>query len=101
MPQPAPGVVSHKKGEPVSVKTIVIANSGRGETGVQVRACGVCHTDLHNREGGITNEFRLSHEAAGSSSRVGHGGAEVDRPMASMSCRTTCPPSGHDLRGGR
>ncbi len=72
MPQPAPGVVSHKKGEPVSVKTIVIANPGRGEGGVQVQACGVSHTDLHHREGGITNEFRLGHEAVGVVEQVGN-----------------------------
>jgi hypothetical protein len=77
MPQPAPGVVSHKKGEPVSVKTIVIANPGRGEAGVQVQACGVCHTDLHYCEGGITNELRLGHETVGVVEQVGQGVAEV------------------------
>ena len=34
---------------------------------VQVQACGVCHTDLHYREGGINDDFPflLGHEAAG------------------------------------
>ena len=37
-----------------------------------VQACGVCHTDLHYREGGINDDFPflLGHEAAG----VGRGG---------------------------
>jgi S-(hydroxymethyl)mycothiol dehydrogenase len=34
---------------------------------VRVQACGVCHTDLHYREGGINDDFPflLGHEAAG------------------------------------
>ena len=34
---------------------------------MQVQACGVCHTDLHYRDGSIDDDFRflLSHEAAG------------------------------------
>jgi Zn-dependent alcohol dehydrogenase len=75
MAQPDPGIVSHEKGEPVSVNPIVIADPGRGEAVVQ--ACGVCHTDLYYREGGITNEFRLGHEAAGVVEQVGQGVAEV------------------------
>ena len=40
---------------------------GPGEALVTVQACGVCHTDLHYREGGINDEFPflLGHEAAG------------------------------------
>src|ERR687898_3144501 len=39
----------------------------------QVQACGVCHTDLHYREGGINDEFPflLGHEAAGVVEAVG------------------------------
>ena len=67
MPQQVRGVVSHKKGEPVSVETIVIPDPGPGEAVVKVQACGVCHTDLHYREGAITDDFPflLGHEAAG------------------------------------
>jgi len=38
-----------------------------------VQACGVCHTDLHYREGGINDEFPflLGHEAAGVVESVG------------------------------
>jgi S-(hydroxymethyl)mycothiol dehydrogenase len=38
-----------------------------------VQACGVCHTDLHYREGGINDDFPflLGHEAAGVVEAVG------------------------------
>ena len=52
---------------PVSVETIVVPDPGPGEAVVSVQACGVCHTDLHYREGGINDDFPflLGHEAAG------------------------------------
>jgi S-(hydroxymethyl)mycothiol dehydrogenase len=61
------GVVSRSKGEPVSLETIVVPDPGPGEALVRVQACGVCHTDLHYREGGIGDDFPflLGHEAAG------------------------------------
>ncbi|GAA3587625.1 S-(hydroxymethyl)mycothiol dehydrogenase [Amycolatopsis ultiminotia] len=79
MSQKVRGVVSLKKGEPVSVETIVIPDPGPGEAVVQVQACGVCHTDLHYREGGINDEFPflLGHEAAGIVESVGEGVTEV------------------------
>ena len=61
------GVVAKNAKEPVSVETIVVPDPGPGEVTVRVQACGVCHTDLHYREGGIGDEFPylLGHEAAG------------------------------------
>ncbi|MGH9096779.1 MAG: alcohol dehydrogenase catalytic domain-containing protein, partial [Acidimicrobiales bacterium] len=61
------GVVAGAKGEPVSLETIVVPEPGPGEARVRVQACGVCHTDLHYREGGINDDFPflLGHEAAG------------------------------------
>ena len=43
-----------------------------------MQACGVCHTDLHYREGGINDEFPflLGHEAAGVVEAVGEGVTE-------------------------
>ncbi len=69
------GVVAKGKGLPVSVETIVIPDPGPGEAVVKVQACGVCHTDLHYREGGINDEFPflLGHEAAGIVESVGAG----------------------------
>ena len=67
------GVVAMAKGEPVQVVTIVVPDPGPGEAVVRVQACGVCHTDLHYREGGINDEFPflLGHEAAGVVEAVG------------------------------
>ncbi|MFC5996994.1 S-(hydroxymethyl)mycothiol dehydrogenase [Pseudonocardia hispaniensis] len=79
MPQQVRAVVAHAKGEPVSVETIVVPDPGPGEAVVAVQACGVCHTDLHYREGGINDEFPflLGHEAAGVVEAVGDGVSEV------------------------
>ncbi|HWD53181.1 MAG TPA: S-(hydroxymethyl)mycothiol dehydrogenase [Acidimicrobiales bacterium] len=61
------GVVAGAKGKPVSLETIVVPDPGPGEARVRIQACGVCHTDLHYREGGINDDFPflLGHEAAG------------------------------------
>ncbi len=66
-------VVARAKGEPVTVETIIVPDPGPGEALVSVQACGVCHTDLHYREGGINDEFPflLGHEAAGVVEAVG------------------------------
>ncbi|MEV4643430.1 S-(hydroxymethyl)mycothiol dehydrogenase [Saccharopolyspora sp. NPDC049426] len=79
MPQEVRGVVSLAQGKPVTVETIVIPDPGPGEAVVQVQACGVCHTDLHYREGGINDEFPflLGHEAAGIVESVGEGVVNV------------------------
>ncbi|MER7640243.1 S-(hydroxymethyl)mycothiol dehydrogenase [Streptomyces sp. NPDC126522] len=72
-------VVARSKGAPVSLETIVVPDPGPGEALVKVEACGVCHTDLHYREGGINDEFPflLGHEAAGVVESVGEGVTEV------------------------
>ena len=57
MPFEVRGVVALAEGRPVSVETIVVPDPGPGEAVVAVQACGVCHTDLHYREGGITADF--------------------------------------------
>src|ERR1700685_3584778 len=69
------GVVATAKGAPVPVDTILVPDPGPGEAVVTVKACGVCHTDLHYREGGINDDFPflLGHEAAGVVESVGPG----------------------------
>jgi S-(hydroxymethyl)mycothiol dehydrogenase len=73
MSQTVRGVVSRKKGEPVELVDVVIPDPAPGEVVVDVIACGVCHTDLTYREGGITDDypFLLGHEAAGTVEAVG------------------------------
>ena len=67
------GVVALAQGQPVSLVTIVVPDPGPGEAVVRIQACGVCHTDLHYREGGISDDFPflLGHEAAGVVEAVG------------------------------
>ena len=73
MAQKVRGVVAKSKGAPVTMETIVVPDPGPGEAVVAVHACGVCHTDLHYREGGINDDFPflLGHEAAGVVESVG------------------------------
>jgi S-(hydroxymethyl)mycothiol dehydrogenase len=79
MPVTVKGVVARSKGAPVEVVDVVVPDPGPGDAVVQVQACGVCHTDLHYREGGINDEFPflLGHEAAGVVEAVGPGVTEV------------------------
>lgn len=79
MPQTVRGVIARAKGQPVTVENIIIPDPGPGEVVVDIEACGVCHTDLHYREGGINDEFPflLGHEAAGIVEAIGAGVTEV------------------------
>ncbi|MFJ2007236.1 S-(hydroxymethyl)mycothiol dehydrogenase [Streptomyces chartreusis] len=72
-------VVARGKGAPVSLETIIVPDPGAGEALVKIEACGVCHTDLHYREGGINDDFPflLGHEAAGVVESVGEGVTDV------------------------
>ncbi len=73
------GVIAGAKGERVSVETVRVPDPGPGEALVRVQACGVCHTDLHYREGAINDDFPflLGHEAAGVVESVGEGVTNV------------------------
>ena len=75
MPQQVRGVIARAKGKSVEIATITIPEPGPGEVVVKIAACGVCHTDLTYREGGINDEFPflLGHEAAGFVENVGAG----------------------------
>jgi S-(hydroxymethyl)mycothiol dehydrogenase len=73
MPQQVQGVIARSVGAPVELVPVNVPDPGPGEAVVQVQACGVCHTDLHYREGGINDNFPflLGHEAAGVVETVG------------------------------
>src|SRR4051812_31622270 len=73
------GVIARDKGKPVEVVDVQVPDPGPGEARVDVQACGVCHTDLHYREGGINHDFPflLGHEAAGVVEAVGDGVSTV------------------------
>lgn len=73
MPHQVQGVIAAKKGAPVSLEPIEVPDPGPGEVLIRVQACGVCHTDLHYRNGGIGDDFPylLGHEVAGIVEAVG------------------------------
>lgn len=79
MPRTSTAVIARSKGAPVELVTIAIPDPGPGEVVVRVQACGVCHTDLHYRDGGIGDDFPylLGHEAAGVVEEVGPGVEQV------------------------
>jgi S-(hydroxymethyl)mycothiol dehydrogenase len=73
------GVVAMSAKAPVTIETVIVPDPGPGEAVVKIEACGVCHTDLHYREGGINDDFPflLGHEAAGTVDAVGPGVTSV------------------------
>jgi S-(hydroxymethyl)mycothiol dehydrogenase len=78
--QEVKGIVARGKGQPVELTSVLVPDPGPGEAVVKVQACGVCHTDLHYREGGINDEFPflLGHEAAGVVESVGEGVKDLE-----------------------
>jgi len=73
------GVVARAKGEPVQITEVLVPDPGPGEALVRVQACGVCHTDLHYKMGGIGDDYPylLGHEAAGVVEAVGDDVTDV------------------------
>jgi S-(hydroxymethyl)mycothiol dehydrogenase len=102
MPHEVRGVVARSKGAQVAIETIVVPDPGPGEALVEVRSCGVCHTDLHYREGGINDEFPflLGHEAAGVVEAVGEGVTDVaPGDFVILNWRAVCGQCRACLRG--
>ncbi len=97
-----PAVVSLAKGAPVVLTEIVVPDPGPGEARVRVQACGVCHTDLHYREGSINDDypFLLGHEAAGVVDAVGDGVTSVSAgDYVVIAWRAPCGTCRSCLRG--
>lgn len=102
MAQQVRGVVAPGRGQPVRIETITVPDPGPGEALVAIQACGVCHTDLHYREGGINDEFPflLGHEAAGVVEQVGDGVTEVEPgDFVILNWRAVCGQCRACLRG--
>jgi S-(hydroxymethyl)mycothiol dehydrogenase len=96
------GIVAREKGAPVSVETIVVPAPGPGEARVRVQACGVCHTDLHYRQGGINDDFPflLGHEAAGIVESVGDNAGDLQvGDYVVLNWRAVCGQCRACLRG--
>lgn len=73
------GVVVREKNAPATIETVIVPDPGPGEAVVDILTSGVCHTDLHYQQGGISDEFPflLGHEATGRVAAVGEGVTEV------------------------
>jgi S-(hydroxymethyl)mycothiol dehydrogenase len=102
MPQHVRAVVALSKGAPVTIETVNVPDPGPGEAVVAVRTCGVCHTDVHYRDGGINDDFpfMLGHEAAGVVEAVGEGVTEVSPGDAViLNWRAVCGQCRACLRG--
>lgn len=102
MSQTVRGVVALSKGAEVSIEQITIPDPGPGEAVVRVQACGVCHTDLHYREGGINDEFPflLGHEAAGIVEEIGEGVTNLEPgDFVVLNWRAVCGNCRACLRG--
>ena len=96
------GVIARSTGAPVEVVDVVVPDPGPGEARVTVQACGVCHTDLHYRNGGIsdTYPFLLGHEAAGTVEAVGPGVTSVaPGDFVILNWRAVCGQCRACLRG--
>ncbi len=102
MPHSVRAVVARAKGEPVTVEIIEVPDPGPGEVLVTVQACGVCHTDLHYREGAINDDFPflLGHEAAGIVEEIGAGVTNVAvGDFVVLNWRAVCGQCRSCLRG--
>ena len=99
--QQVKAVVALSKGAPVSLETILVPDPGPGEAVVRIQACGVCHTDLHYREGGINDDFPflLGHEAAGIVEAVGEGASVEPGDFVILNWRAVCGSCRACLRG--
>src|SRR5258706_14523869 len=89
------GVIARAKDAPVELTTVVVPDPGPGEALVGVQACGVCHTDLHYREGGIGDDFPylLGHEASGIVEAVGPDATRLEAgDFVILRLRAGCGP---------
>ncbi|MCX5383392.1 S-(hydroxymethyl)mycothiol dehydrogenase [Streptomyces sp. NBC_00083] len=102
MAQQVRGVIAPGKNQPVRVETIVVPDPGPGEAVVKIQACGVCHTDLHYKQGGINDDFPflLGHEASGVVESVGEGVTDVaPGDFVILNWRAVCGSCRACLRG--
>lgn len=96
------GVVVRQPGGPARVEEITFEEPGPGEVRVKILTSGVCHTDLHAKEGkfGTAFPYLLGHEATGVVESVGEN---VTRPgvgeTVTLSWRAPCGVCRFCIRG--
>ena len=102
MPHQVRGIIAGAKGATVKLQDILVPDPGPGEALIRVKACGVCHTDLHYREGAINDDFPflLGHEASGTVESVGDGVSNVaPGDFVIIAWRSPCGTCRSCLRG--
>ncbi|MEU3504187.1 S-(hydroxymethyl)mycothiol dehydrogenase [Streptomyces hundungensis] len=102
MAQQVQGVIAPGKNQPLRVETIVVPDPGPGEAVVRIQACGVCHTDLHYKQGAINDDFPflLGHEASGIVESVGEDVTDVTPgDFVILNWRAVCGSCRACLRG--
>ena len=88
-----------EQGQPLSVEAAQLDAPGPGEVLVEIKAAGVCHSDLHPARGDwpVKMPLVLGHEGAGIVREVGAGASPVSAPAITSSCAGrracgVCPP---------
>lgn len=73
-------VVVREKGAPAVVESLDLDDPGPGEVLVEIRASGICHSDLHYKIGALGTDFPylLGHEGAGVVRALGPGVTQLD-----------------------
>ena len=102
MPHQVRGIIAGAKGATVKLQDILVPDPGPGEALIRIKACGVCHTDLHYREGAINDDFPflLGHEASGTVESVGDGVSNVaPGDFVIIAWRSPCGTCRSCLRG--
>ncbi|WP_313813409.1 S-(hydroxymethyl)mycothiol dehydrogenase [Glutamicibacter sp.] len=79
MPHKVKAVIARAKNADVELVDIIVPDPGPGEVVVDVLTCGVCHTDLHYKLGGIGNDYPylLGHESTAVVSQIGENVTNV------------------------
>jgi len=79
MPHKVKAVIARAKDADVELVDIIVPDPGPGEVVVDVLTCGVCHTDLHYKLGGIGDDFPylLGHESTAVVSQIGENVTNV------------------------
>ena len=95
--------ICRKFGAPLEIEEVDLAPPSAGEVRVQIKACAVCHSDVHYAEGAWGGELPAvyGHEAAGIVDAIGEGVSSVvvgDPVVVTLvrSCgRCPCCSQGH------
>lgn len=69
------GAVCREFGKPLSIETVELQPPHAGEVRVAIKACGICHSDIHSIDGAWGGDLPaiFGHEAAGIVEEVGNG----------------------------